>query len=375
MTEKTTSEKSFSLQNMSNLLIMIFLFIVGFHLASDFLIPLTYAVLLSMLMLPACKALERFGISRGLSSFLSICLIFIGIGLLVFMMSSQFLSISSDLPSLQKGFSERLDNLQTFIQQKTSLSPEKQILIIKSKTETFLSSAGTYFTGIFFTTTSVLGNFFLIIIYIFFFLYYRQRIFVFILRVMPGKSHEKTLKTLHEITKVTTSYIVGLLIVISLLAAMNFIGFFLIGVPHALFFALLIALLNTIPYIGVWIGSVFPVLYMLITRDSAGPVFAVIAVVALNQFIEGNFLTPTIVGSRVKINAMSAIIAIILGGILWGTSGMILFIPLLGICKVIFDNVDKMSPYAYLIGDDFPDSKGISVVKKMKDRIKAYFSK
>jgi len=101
----------------------------------------------------------------------------------------------------------------------------------------------------------------------------------------------------------------------------------------------------------------------------------VIAVVALNQFIEGNFLTPTIVGSRVKINAMSAIIAIILGGILWGTSGMILFIPLLGICKVIFDNIDKMSPYAYLIGDDFPDSKGISVMKKMKDRIKAVFSK
>jgi predicted PurR-regulated permease PerM len=375
MNEKTHTPKAINIHEVSSFLIVVFLLVFGFYIASDFLIPFTYAALLSMLMLPACRRMEKSGLSRSTSSFLCILFIVLGVAVLIFMMSSQLISISGDLPALQQQLSAKLDGLQAFIQQKTSLSPERQILIIKSKSESFLSTAGNYFTSIFFTTTSALGTFLLIIIYIFFFLFYRLRIFSFIISIMPGKSHETTLKTLNEITKVTTAYITGLLIVIVLLAAMNFIGFAIIGVPHALFFALLIALLNTIPYIGVWIGSIFPVLLMVITKNSVGPVFATIAVIAAVQFIEGNFLTPTIVGSRVKINAMAAIIAIILGGILWGTSGMILFIPLLGICKVVFDNVERLAPYAYLIGDDIPTVRKISIFKKLKKKINSLFSK
>lgn len=375
MNEKISSSKGFSIQELSSLLIIFSLLIWGFYIASDFLIPLTYAGLLSMLMLPICKRMEKLGLSRATSSFLSIMIIIMAVVLMILMMSAQLISISRDLPSFQTQLSTRLDTLQAFIQQKTSISPEKQIFIIKSKSESFLSTAGNYFTSIFFYTTSALGTFLLIVIYIFFFLFYRLRIFNFIIKVMPGKSHEATLKTLHEITKVTTAYITGLLIVIGLLAAMNFIGFAIIGLPHAIFFALLIALLNTIPYIGVWIGSIFPVLLMIITGDSAAPVIGVIGVIAIAQFIEGNFLTPTIIGSRVKVNAMAAIIAIILGGLLWGTNGMILFIPILGICKVVFDNVEKLAPYAYLIGDDEKLVSSDSKIKKWKRKFKGLFSK
>lgn len=374
--DKTNSKNTnFKLQDISNILVILFLLIFGFYIASEFLIPLSYAALLSMLMLPFCRWMEGKGLSRASSSFLCILLLISGVFILIAMMSSQLLSISDDLPAFQSGLSKRLDGIQTFIEQKTKLSPEKQIFLIKSKSFSFLSTAGSYFTNILYSTTAALGNFILIIIYIFFFLFYRLRIFNFIIQVMPGKSHEATIKTLKEITKVTTAYITGMLIVIGLLAALNFIGFLIIGVPHALFFALLIALLNTIPYIGVWVGSFFPVMLMLIMHDGFGPAIGVIAVIAIAQFIEGNFLTPKIVGSKVKINAMAAIMAIILGGVLWGTSGMILFIPFLGIAKVIFDNIEKLSPLAYIIGDEEKAEDNKTVSKKIAKKIKVLFSK
>ncbi|HLR32380.1 MAG TPA: AI-2E family transporter, partial [Fodinibius sp.] len=153
------------------------------------------------------------------------------------------------------------------------------------------------------------------------------------------------------IQSVTQNYIIGTMTVITLLAILNAIGLWILGMEHILFFAIFAAILAIIPYIGVIIGSLPAVVFALLFMDSLWNPLGVIAVFATVQFLEGNFITPNIVGSRVSINPMIALIALVIGGELWGISGMILFVPMVGILKHLFDQVEELRPFGYLFGD------------------------
>ena len=90
----------------------------------------------------------------------------------------------------------------------------------------------------------------------------------------------------------------------------------------------------------------------LITKDDIGYAFGAIGVAVFVQMIDNNFISPYVVGSSVSINPLTAIIALIIGALVWGTAGMILSIPLTGMLKVVFDNIDSLKPYGYLIGEE-----------------------
>ena len=141
------------------------------------------------------------------------------------------------------------------------------------------------------------------------------------------------------------------MLVIGIVATLNSVGLLLLGVDYAVFFGTLAAFLLLIPYIGIMIGSLLPIVYALVTKDS--PVYAVgvAGIFLFVQFLEGNFITPHIVGSKVSVNPLAAIIALILGGQLWGVAGLVLALPLTAILKVVFDNIESMKPYGYLIGE------------------------
>jgi predicted PurR-regulated permease PerM len=92
-------------------------------------------------------------------------------------------------------------------------------------------------------------------------------------------------------------------------------------------------------------------LFALLLGDSIITPLLVIAVFGTVQFLEGNFISPRIVGSKVSINPYMAMLALIIGGELWGISGMILFVPLIGILRVVFEQIDDLKPYGYLLGN------------------------
>ena len=99
------------------------------------------------------------------------------------------------------------------------------------------------------------------------------------------------------------------------------------------------------------VGSAIPALVTLVDTGSPGKALGVVGVFMVVQFLEGNFITPMITGSKVSINPMAAIIALILGGELWGTPGMILSIPLMAVLKVVFDAGKNTEPWGFLLGD------------------------
>jgi predicted PurR-regulated permease PerM len=137
-----------------------------------------------------------------------------------------------------------------------------------------------------------------------------------------------------------------------ILAVLNISAYSIIGVKHAVFFGLIGAILNIIPYIGPFIGALLPTAYAALTMDNPlSPVF-IFACYQVIQVLEGNFLTPKIVGGQVNLNAFVTFLGLILGASIWGVAGMILIIPILAILREIFDLSNSTKPYALLLGEE-----------------------
>jgi predicted PurR-regulated permease PerM len=154
-----------------------------------------------------------------------------------------------------------------------------------------------------------------------------------------------------KIQSVVKNYIMGLLLVMVIIAALNTVGLLILDIRYALFFGTLAAFLNIIPYLGIIIGSALPIIMALLTKDTIWYAVGVAGVFAFVQFLEGNFITPNVVGSKVSVNPLAAILALILGGVIWGISGMILSIPFTAITKVIMDNIEPLEPFGFLLGE------------------------
>jgi len=197
-------------------------------------------------------------------------------------------------------------------------------------------------------------------IYIFFMLYYKENFKHFIKKVDRSKDNNLT-NISEEIKEMVHNYIVGLSIVITIIAFLNSVGLAILGIKYAFFLGVLSAILTIIPYIGVFIGGLLPFLVALLTKDSFFYPLAVVGLMAIVQFLEGNFITPNIVGSKVNVNPLAAIVALVIAGKVWGILGMILAIPITGITKIIFSHYDRLKPYAILLESSSSD-RGNSVL-------------
>lgn len=343
------------------MLFLVLLFVI-LKTLSFYLIPTTFAALLAMLMLPLNRLLEKWRFPRILAIVTTLLLILLIIGGIITIITTQVVSFAKDLPEIQDQLRIRFDELQSFIEKLSGVTVENQMTFIDHELETILSTANKWATGILISTGGTVAAFGIMILHYVLFLLYRYRIKGFLLGLLKKGQHEQASIVIEEVTQVTRQYLTGVIIVMAIMSVMNSAGLLLLGIQNAIFFGVLAAVLNIIPYIGVWIGGGLPILMALLLKDSLLFPLGVLGVFLFNQFIDNNFLTPRITGSQVKINALATIGVILIGNLIWGVAGMILFIPLLGIAKIIFDNVDQLKPFGYLIGED--DIKPATAAKK-----------
>jgi predicted PurR-regulated permease PerM len=373
--EKLNKDNVSGLKKFTLILLFFFLFFGGLFFAREFLVPVSFAALLAMLLAPLCNRFEKWGVKRGLSSLLGILIILITIAGIITLFTTQIMTFAEDVPELQQRLNEKIEEGQSFIQQQFNVSPSKQIEFARARLNSILSNANAFVTGFISATTGVLAGIGLLLIYIFFFLFYRDRFSTFIQKIVSKDNHEIAKTITLQISKVTQQYLTGVISVIVILAVLNTTGLLIIGIEHAVFFGVLAAILNIVPYIGVLIGSLFPIIMAFLTKDSIWSAVGVAGVFAFNQFLENNFLTPNITGSQVKINPLAAIMALIIGGMIWGVAGMILFIPFIGIAKILFDNIESLQPYGYIIGEDDDENGKDGFFKRILNWVKGIFRK
>ncbi|MBK9732280.1 MAG: AI-2E family transporter [Chitinophagaceae bacterium] len=332
---------------------------------SFYLIPATFAALLAMLMLPLNRLLEKWRFPRVLAIVISLLVILVILGGIITLISVQVVNFMKDLPTIEQQLRDKFTDFQAFVQQVSGFTVENQMEFIDKETTNILSTADKWGTGILLSTGGTLAAFGIMILHFILFLLYRQRIKGFFLGLIDKGHHDKAAQVIEEITKVTRQYLTGVVIVMAIMSVLNSVGLLLLGIQNAIFFGVLAAILNIIPYIGVWIGAGLPIILALITKESFFYPIGVLGVFLFNQFIDNNFLTPRITGSQVKINALATVGVILIGNLVWGVAGMILFIPLLGIAKIVFDNVDQLKPFGFLIGEDETPKRSV-LAKKMR---------
>jgi predicted PurR-regulated permease PerM len=206
---------------------------------------------------------------------------------------------------------------------------------------------------------SFLVDFILVLVYIFLFMYYRGHIKKFILQLIPAKEKGNTEEIISGIQKVSQQYLTGLGLMIVGLWIMYSIGFAIVGVQFAVFFAILCGLLEIVPFVGNLTGNLLTVLMVIVQGGGTGMIIGVLITYAVVEFFQTYILEPLVVGAEVNINPLFTILVLVAGELLWGIPGMVLAIPLLGIAKIICDHIEPLKPYGFLIGQEKKKKGGL----------------
>ena len=334
-----------------NLLTIVLLGTIIF-LGQDIFMPLCFAIVLAFLLLPVNQWLVKMGLPQVPAMIASIMVAVLIIGTIVYFLSTQLAQFTEDLPKIRRNLDRHIYTVQQWIRENFNISRKEQQEAIESASEDMKTTGPGMLGTTFLTAASVLILVFLLPIYTFLILYYRELIRKFLISIFADKHRTSVEEVLSESRVIIQSYMVGLMIEMAIVAALNATGFLIIGIDYAIFLAVLAAILNMIPYVGMLVAGAVCMLITLATTNDISVILWVGVALTIVQFIDNNILMPYVVSSKVKINALVSIIGVLVGGALAGVSGMFLSIPGIAIMKAVYDRVDGLQPWGLILGDD-----------------------
>jgi len=325
-------------------------------LGKDILLPLLFSVLLSTLLLPVTTFLKRKGFHNVLAILLPVLFSFFTICGVLYVLSSQVVNFLDDIPALKERVGEVSTGLQKWVNENTHITVRKQNQYIAQAAENLKEQVPQLVGMTFISLTGILSYLIFLPLYTFLILYHKNTIKTFLIGVFRNGSEQRIREVLTESTTIGQHYVFGLLIETSIVFTLNTIGFLVLGIKYAIFLALLAALLNLVPYVGMIVANMLCMLVTLVSSDNLSDVIWVGVVLAVVQLFDNNIGMPMIVSNKVRINALVTIVGVLVGGALCGVPGMFLAIPAMAVCKVIFDKVPELHPWGVLFGDESADT-------------------
>lgn len=346
------------------LVISIFILIVG----APILKPLVFALVLAIMFSPLQSFYNQFIRFPLLSILFTLLTVFVPISLVISFFIIQSRTIFSSTDSMIETVEEGLRNVIELINKNTPFSFQNidDLTTVSQPVIDFLSSGVS-------TTINTLALSFLALIFLVFFMWYRSPLVKFLILQFSDEKKEQVEQAIVHTKQMLVKYLFGMATVMVIMATLNSIGLTLIGLDHAVFFGVLAAMLTLIPYLGTTIGGFLPFIYA-IALGNWWQALAVVIFYFTIQQIEGNFITPKIVGDSVRINPFVAILGLSIGAILWGVAGIVLAIPILGLIRIIFFEIHALRPIALIMGNDITSAKlNMNEYDDEKFRIRSLF--
>jgi predicted PurR-regulated permease PerM len=340
---------------------------VGLHYGRSIVLPFLFSILLSTLLLPVVKFLQRHGIGKLLSITLTILVTLFILGSIVYFLSTQIGSFLEDLPALEKRSKQLLWKGQQWVWENLNIGYKAQDEYIEETTEQIKGPAVVSKTVL--SITGIISYIVFLPTYAFLILYHKDMIKKFLITIFKDGTEDRVRDVLQESQLISQQYITGLLIELCIVFVLNSAGFLFLGIKYPIFLALVGAILNIVPYIGMIIANIICLIITLMS--SADPTKALWAAMVLAgvQLIDNNILMPMIVGTKVKLNAIAIILGVLISGALCGIAGMFLAIPTLALFKVIFERVEHLKPWAMLLGDE------TTIEEEQRNPVKRVFSR
>jgi predicted PurR-regulated permease PerM len=313
-------------------------------------VPIAYSLLIALVLYPVCKRLEAQRWPRSLAITAGLVIVFVFSGALVSLLIMQINMLRQDVPQLLDKVKPSVNELQQWIAASFRVSVAAQNEWWQQLVHNFSNSTGNMLQSAISATAGGLISLFLIPVYTALFLYNRE-IFVQFLAKLAGSKYSKQLQTvLSETTHTYFNFIKGMGIVYLIVGVLNSIGLMALGIPHAILFGMLTAIMTIIPYVGITVSALLPITVAWITKDSIWYPVGVIAIFTFVQYLEANLIFPKVVATQLKVSTWATLVAVFAGGLLWGVSGMILFIPFVGILKIVSENLPEWEAFNILLG-------------------------
>lgn len=337
------------------------------YILKPLIIPILYASILAIMIFPVQNFLEKkWRCNRLFASLSSLTIIFCITALLCIIIYFRLNALISNSEIYIAKLTTLYYNFIEFTYDTFGINRSSSLFTKDLRVESLLKGRFDKIGEFIYQSGSLFGYFVLIPIYLFFFLYYRRFFRVFFYKLFKNKPKVFLNRMIRKVYNIQQNYLLGLFKVIIIVGCLNSIGLLLLGIGNPFFFGFLAAFLIIIPYIGVFIGSLIPAVIALATKDSTWYAFGVIAIFGFIQFLEGNFITPKITGSKVSINAFIAILSLIVFSMLWGIAGMIVALPVTATLKIIFDNTPEYHAYGFLMGEPIDKHLQSSVRNRLK---------
>jgi predicted PurR-regulated permease PerM len=316
------------------------------------LILLAYSGFFAMLMTPVSGMLEKKGIPRLFSSLISILIIMIAVSGVMVLIYVQFAEIIRDLPQIRPRVENTLQEMMGWIESRTGIHHVQVEEFIK-KALSYVDAAGSVLSFMILNIFTLVTGFLIVIVFTFLFLLNREKYENFAVKLFRPEKRDYAREIISRVSRIAQQYLAGRIIVILILSVLFAAGFLAAGLKNAILVAIITALVSIIPYIGPLLGGVVPLLVVAVYGSFSQAFWILVIVLVLNS-VDNYFIEPWVSAGTVDISAVFTFLSMLAGYVLWGISGVILFLPILGIIKIIFENVKSLMPYAYLIGDYDP---------------------
>lgn len=356
-------------QKFSFNLISLAIICIALYLGKAIILPVLFSILLANILLPLTHFLSKRKFSKSLAILLPLFFAIIVGAAILYFLSTQVINFIDDIPTLRERVNSVSHSFQLWFKQSTSITIWKQNEYIHDTVNDLKDGAPGFVGSTLASLTELFTYFTLIPIYTFLILFYRGNIKIFLITIFQNYSKTNVTDILTESTSISQQYLIGLFIETVIVFTLNSIGFLILGIKYTFFLALLAALLNLIPYVGMLVANILCMTITLVSSVELSNVLWVGLILAIVQLWDNNFGMTFIVGNKVRINGLVTIIGVLTGGALCGVTGMFLAIPGLAVLKVIFDKVPELQPWGMLLGDNMVINKAVKIktlLKKLK---------
>lgn len=329
-------------------LLFLTLVVMAMLAGGQLLVPFTWAFLFSYVMIPLCTLLER-RLPRSASAIIATLVFVLLSGFVLFFLIWEAIRILKNEPVLFERIRNAVDSAQLKIEELTGI----RIIDTSNQNNTEgLRGVITWFAKQIAGIGENIVTLTLIPMYLFFILNYRGLLNRYVEKRYAGQTKQDMEAFFARAEFSIQNYLLGTLILTGVSTVMSFLILLAFGVSYAFFFAVFIAILNLIPYIGNLVAFVVVLVFVWITKDSGSAVFFVALALWLSNVVQENFLRPKLIGDKMEMNAMMVFTAVIVGGMIWGFSGMVLFIPMLGIVQALLNSNPEWRPYSIFFEAD-----------------------
>ena len=317
-----------------------------------FFVTIAFAIFLAFAMRPFVSLLERARVPRVIAILLLLFVLVGALALLIINVTAQVNEFYIDLPRYQARIRDVVSEVMDFVnrlrERMGNILPQDRSVREVQITESPLAATRAFVAQV--GETLYLLLYAAAVPFLTFFMLKDREKFGRVIDGMLARDSRFAGDVTGAVSRTMTDYALGLSFVMAIMAGMTTVALMLLKIRYYYILGPLAGLAIMLPYVGV-IFSTVPAVAVAFFQYDGRKAITVLIVYALLQFLEGNILTPLIVGGRVRLFPLTVVVAFIFWGLLWGVAGAVLAVPLTSAVKVVCENVRGLEGFARLLGE------------------------